>query len=71
MSVTFRPCIADPCYNHGAMAACVARLAPFDLPCRWLTTGEESTHHILAQLAEQHPQVTLLRLAKNAAKARR
>lgn len=70
MSVTFRPCVLIPCYNHGAMmAAVLARLAPFDLPCLVVDDGsEESTRHTLAQLAEQHPQVTLLRLAKNSGK---
>lgn len=70
MSVTFRPCVLIPCYNHGAMmAAVLARLAPFDLPCLVVDDGsEENTRHTLAQLAEQHPQVTLLRLAKNSGK---
>ena len=70
MSVTFRPCVLIPCYNHGAMmAAVLARLAPFDLPCLVVDDGsEESTRHTLAHLAEQHPQVTLLRLAKNSGK---
>ena len=46
LSVTFRPCVLIPCYNHGAMmAAVLARLAPFDLPCRWLTMVEEHAPH--------------------------
>ena len=40
--VTFRPCVLIPCYNHGAMmAAVLARLAPFDLPCPVVDDGSE------------------------------
>lgn len=70
MSVTFRPCVLIPCYNHGAMIASVlARLAPFDLPCLVVDDGsDEPTRRTLDDLAARHPQVTLLRLADNSGK---
>ncbi len=70
MSVTFRPCVLIPCYNHGAMMASVlARLAPFSLPCLIVDDGsEESTRLELERLAAAQPQVTLVRLAHNAGK---
>lgn len=73
MSVTFRPCVLIPCYNHGAMMASVlARLAPFDLPCLVVDDGsDEPTRRTLDDLAARHPQVTLLRMAETAGKGRR
>ncbi|WP_148401176.1 glycosyltransferase family 2 protein, partial [Enterobacter mori] len=70
MSVTFRPCVLIPCYNHGAMMASVlARLAPFDLPCLVVDDGsDEPTRRTLDDLAARHPQVTLLRMAENSGK---
>ena len=70
MSVTFRPCVLIPCYNHGAMMASVlARLAPFDLPCLVVDDGsDETTRRTLEALAADRPQVTLLRLAENSGK---
>ncbi len=72
MSVTFRPCVLIPCYNHGAMMASVlARLAPFDLPCLVVDDGsDETTRRTLEALAADRPQVTLLRLAENSGKRR-
>ncbi len=44
MSVTFRPCVLIPCYNHGAMIARVlSRLAPFGLPCLVVDDGSEAS----------------------------
>lgn len=70
MSVTFRPCVLIPCYNHGAMMASVlARLAPFDLPCLVVDDGsDETTRRTLEALAADRPQMTLLRLAENSGK---
>ncbi|HEM8023787.1 glycosyltransferase family 2 protein [Enterobacter ludwigii] len=70
MSVTFRPCVLIPCYNHGAMMAKVlSRLAPFGLPCLVVDDGsDEQTRRILERLAAGQPQVTLVRLAQNAGK---
>ena len=70
MSVTFRPCVLIPCYNHGAMIAKVlARLAPTGLPCFVVDDGsEENTRQTLEQLAAQNAHVTLIRLAENAGK---
>jgi len=70
VSVTFRPCVLIPCYNHGAMMAKVlSRLAPFGLPCLVVDDGsDEQTRRILEHLAAGQPQVTLVRLAQNAGK---
>ncbi|WP_368544165.1 glycosyltransferase family 2 protein [Enterobacter soli] len=70
MSVTFRPCVLIPCYNHGPMMAKVlSRLAPFALPCLVVDDGSEAATRLeLERLAAEHPQVTLVRLAHNAGK---
>ncbi|MEG5465574.1 glycosyltransferase family 2 protein [Enterobacter chuandaensis] len=70
MSVTFRPCVLIPCYNHGAMIASVlSRLAPFGLPCLVVDDGSEAiTRQELERLAAEQPQMTLIRLAENAGK---
>lgn len=70
MSVTFRPCVLIPCYNHGAMIASVlSRLAPFGLPCLVVDDGSEAiTRQELERLAAEQPQMTLIRLAQNAGK---
>lgn len=70
MSVTFRPCVLIPCYNHGAMIARVlSRLAPFGLPCLVVDDGSEAiTRQELERLAAEQPQMTLVRLAQNAGK---
>lgn len=70
MSLTFRPCVVIPCYNHGAMMANVlSRLAPFGLPCLIVDDGsDEGTRLELERLATEQPQVTLIRLAENAGK---
>ena len=70
MSLTFRPCVVIPCYNHGAMMANVlSRLAPFGLPCLIVDDGsDEGTRLELERLAAEQPQVTLIRLAENAGK---
>lgn len=70
MSVTFRPCVLIPCYNHGAMIARVlSRLAPFGLPCLVVDDGSEaSTRQELERLAAEQPQMTLVRLTQNAGK---
>lgn len=70
MSLTFRPCVVIPCYNHGAMMANVlSRLAPFGLPCLIVDDGsDERTRLELERLAAEQSQVTLIRLAENAGK---
>jgi len=70
MSLTFRPCVVIPCYNHGAMMANVlSRLAPFGLPCLIVDDGsDEGTRLELERLAAEQSQVTLIRLAENAGK---
>ncbi|MBM3071837.1 glycosyltransferase [Lelliottia sp. RWM.1] len=70
MSLTFRPCVMIPCYNHGAMMASVlARLQPFNLHCLVVDDGsEESTRLELERLAQEQPQMTLIRLPQNSGK---
>ena len=70
MSLTFRPCILIPCYNHGAMMANVlTRLAPFQLPIIVVDDGSDaSTRQTLDQLATDNAHVTLVRLTHNAGK---
>ncbi|WP_404685237.1 glycosyltransferase family 2 protein [Raoultella terrigena] len=70
MSLTFRPCVVIPCYNHGAMMARVlARLQPFGLPCIVVDDGSsEETRLQLNELAAREPNLTLIRLAENAGK---
>lgn len=70
MSLTFRPCILIPCYNHGAMMASVlSRLQPCGLPCLIVDDGSDAPTRLeLERLAAQHPQVTLIRLPDNAGK---
>ncbi|PSS47177.1 acyltransferase [Enterobacter sp. FS01] len=70
MSLTFRPCILIPCYNHGAMMANVlARLAPFQLPIILVDDGSDAdTRQTLDQLANEHAHVTLVRLTHNSGK---
>ncbi|WP_172894909.1 glycosyltransferase family 2 protein [Buttiauxella agrestis] len=62
----FRPCVVIPCYNHGAtIAAVVARLQPYDLPCIIVDDGSEpATKQQLAQLTG----VTLIELESNQGK---
>lgn len=70
MSLTIRPCILIPCYNHGAMMAKVlTRLAPFQLPVIVVDDGSDaSTRQELDRLAADNAQVTLVRLTHNAGK---
>ena len=70
MSLTFRPCILIPCYNHGAMMANVlTRLTPFQLPIIVVDDGSDaSTRQTLDQLATDNAHVTLVRLTHNAGK---
>ncbi|MCU6677398.1 glycosyltransferase family 2 protein [Leclercia tamurae] len=70
MSLTFRPCILIPCYNHGAMMAKVlTRLAPFQLPVIVVDDGSDAhTRQTLDQLAADNAHVTLVRLTHNAGK---
>jgi predicted LPLAT superfamily acyltransferase len=70
MSLTFRPCVLIPCYNHGAMMPGVlTRLAPFDLACIVVDDGsDETTRRVLEQLDAQHANLTLIRLPSNAGK---
>lgn len=70
MSLTFRPCILIPCYNHGAMMPGVlARLEPFGLPCIVVDDGsDETTRAVLERLAAVNPGLTLIRQPENAGK---
>ncbi|MCD4558940.1 glycosyltransferase family 2 protein [Lelliottia nimipressuralis] len=70
MSLTFRPCVLIPCYNHGAMMASVlSRLESCALPCLIVDDGsDERTRLELERLAGAYPQVTLIRLPENAGK---
>ena len=70
MSLTFRPCVVIPCYNHGAMMARVLeRLQPSGLPCYLVDDGSDAaTQQILKSLAARAENITLLRLDANAGK---
>ncbi|MFM5669777.1 glycosyltransferase [Aeromonas hydrophila] len=64
------PCILIPCYNHaGPLAAVLARLAEFELPCLLVDDGSEPiAAATLAALAARYPWVTLLRHPHNQGK---
>lgn len=64
------PCILIPCYNHaGPLAAVLARLAEFELPCLLVDDGSEPVAAAaLDALAAQHPWVSLLRHSHNQGK---
>ncbi|MDH0174981.1 glycosyltransferase family 2 protein [Aeromonas dhakensis] len=64
------PCLLIPCYNHAApLAAVLARLAEFELPCLLVDDGSEPVAAAaLDALAAQHPWVTLLRHSHNQGK---
>ena len=64
------PCILIPCYNHaGPLAAVLARLAEFKLPCLLVDDGSEPVAAAaLDALAAQHPWVSLLRHSHNQGK---
>ncbi|AHV34082.1 glycosyltransferase family 2 protein [Aeromonas dhakensis] len=64
------PCILIPCYNHaGPLAAVLARLAEFKLPCLLVDDGSEPVAAAaLDALAAQHPWVSLLRHPHNQGK---
>ncbi|WP_368161197.1 glycosyltransferase [Aeromonas sp. R5-3] len=64
------PCLLIPCYNHaGPLAAVLARLAEFKLPCLLVDDGSEPVAAAaLDALAAQHPWVTLLRHSHNQGK---
>jgi len=70
MSLSFKPCVVIPCYNHGAtMAQVIARLQPAGLPCFVVDDGsDEATRATLETLAAEHENITLTRLARNAGK---
>ncbi|RAR72098.1 putative LPLAT superfamily acyltransferase [Pantoea ananatis] len=70
MSLAFSPCVLIPCYNHGAMmAAVLARLMPFGLPCIVVDDGSDAaTQAVLDRLAAENSTLTLVRLAQNAGK---
>lgn len=65
-----KPCILIPCYNHaGPLAAVLARLAEFKLPCLLVDDGSEPVAAAaLDALAAQHPWVSLLRHSHNQGK---
>ncbi|HDX8346145.1 TPA: glycosyltransferase family 2 protein [Aeromonas dhakensis] len=64
------PCLLIPCYNHaGPLAAVLARLAEFKLPCLLVDDGSEPVAAAaLDALAAQHPWVSLLRHSHNQGK---
>ncbi|HDX8382788.1 glycosyltransferase family 2 protein [Aeromonas hydrophila] len=64
------PCILIPCYNHaGPLAAVLARLAEYGLPCLLIDDGSEPIAAAeLAALAARYPWVTLLRHPHNQGK---
>lgn len=64
------PCLLIPCYNHaGPLAAVLARLAEFKLPCLLVDDGSEPIAAAeLDALAAQHPWVSLLRHSHNQGK---
>ncbi|WP_421160617.1 glycosyltransferase family 2 protein [Aeromonas dhakensis] len=64
------PCLLIPCYNHAApLAAVLARLAEFELPCLLVDDGSEPVAAAaLDALAAQHPWVSLLRHSHNQGK---
>lgn len=64
------PCLLIPCYNHaGPLAAVLARLAEFKLPCLLVDDGSEPiAAAALDALAAQHPWVSLLRHPHNQGK---
>lgn len=63
-------CLLIPCYNHaGPLAAVLARLAEFKLPCLLVDDGSEPVAAAaLDALAAQHPWVSLLRHPHNQGK---
>ena len=64
------PCILIPCYNHaGPLAAVLARLAEYGLPCLLIDDGSEPVAAAeLDALAARYPWVTLLRHTRNQGK---
>lgn len=66
----FKPCVVIPVFNHPyKIAALVARLREFGLPCFLVDDGSEaSCAQLLDQLEAQEGQVMLLRLPQNAGK---
>ncbi|WP_323981026.1 glycosyltransferase family 2 protein [Aeromonas media] len=64
------PCILIPCYNHaGPLAAVLARLAEYGLPCLLIDDGSEPVAAAaLDALAARYPWVTLLRHPQNQGK---
>ncbi|MER0107229.1 glycosyltransferase [Aeromonas dhakensis] len=64
------PCLLIPCYNHaGPLAAVLARLAEFELPCLLVDDGSEPVAAAaLDALAAQYPWVSLLRHSHNQGK---
>lgn len=64
------PCLLIPCYNHAApLAAVLARLAEFGLPCLLVDDGSEPVAAAaLDALAARHPWVSLLRHPHNQGK---
>ncbi|MBM0510390.1 glycosyltransferase family 2 protein [Aeromonas hydrophila] len=64
------PCILIPCYNHaGPLAAVLARLAEYGLPCLLIDDGSEPIAAAeLDALAARYPWVTLLRHPHNQGK---
>ncbi|MBQ4674426.1 glycosyltransferase family 2 protein [Aeromonas dhakensis] len=64
------PCLLIPCYNHaGPLAAVLARLAEFELPCLLVDDGSEPVAAAaLDALAARYPWVSLLRHSHNQGK---
>ncbi|KFB87682.1 acyltransferase [Serratia grimesii] len=70
VSAPFSPCIVIPCFNHGQMmAAVLAALAGYGLPCLIVDDGSDpTTAQELQRLAAGLPWVMLLRLEQNQGK---
>src|SRR5690606_37658025 len=66
----FRPCAIIPVYNHQQrIGAVVARLLEHQLDCVLVDDGSEpGCAAVLADIAQQHSGVTLLRLPVNSGK---
>ncbi|MBM4254639.1 MAG: glycosyltransferase family 2 protein [Deltaproteobacteria bacterium] len=64
------PCVLIPIYNHkDTIAAVVANLAPYRLPCIIVDDGSDtSTQQVLAHIAARYTWVQVLRLEQNSGK---
>lgn len=70
MADAFRPCFVVPVFNHGrTVAATIAHLAPFDIPCVVIDDGSDAEcRTVLDRIVAEAPNVTLLRMERNCGK---